>query len=262
MAFFRRVDLAAVKSSARGSRQARSGDSDCRGLHRSGRGPRLPARSAGRRMQRVSAMLTPAILVVGRLGLDRPDAAAAARSLACPPNSAVEIYAKAEFLNPGGSVKDRAAAAIIADGERTGRLHAGVDDPRCDVRQYRHRLRDDRRGARLQAEAVRARERHGRAQADAARVRRRARADRARWKASDGAIREARRLFAENPERYFYADQYNNDANWRAHYDTTAPEILGADRRPGDAFRRRASARAARSSASAGGCASIAATSG
>ena len=41
-----------------------------------------------------------------------------------PPNSAVEIYAKAEFLNPGGSVKDRAAAAIIADGERTGRLHA------------------------------------------------------------------------------------------------------------------------------------------
>src|SRR4029078_12431561 len=43
---------------------------------------------------------------------------------------------------------------------------------------------------------------------------------------SDGAIREARRLFAENPDAYFYADQYNNDANWRAHYDTTAGEIL------------------------------------
>ena len=40
-----------------------------------------------------------------------------------------------------------------------------------------------------------------------------------------GAIREARRLYAENPERYFYADQYNNDANWRAHYQTTALEI-------------------------------------
>ncbi len=43
---------------------------------------------------------------------------------------------------------------------------------------------------------------------------------------SDGAIREARRLHAEDPVRYFYADQYNNDANWRAHYDTTGPEIL------------------------------------
>jgi len=43
---------------------------------------------------------------------------------------------------------------------------------------------------------------------------------------TDGAIREARRLSAEDPERYFYPDQYNNDANWRAHYDTTAPEII------------------------------------
>ena len=42
---------------------------------------------------------------------------------------------------------------------------------------------------------------------------------------SDGAIREARRLAAESPDRYFYADQYNNDANWRAHYETTAAEI-------------------------------------
>jgi cysteine synthase B len=43
---------------------------------------------------------------------------------------------------------------------------------------------------------------------------------------SDGAIREARRLHAAEPDRYFFADQYNNDANWRAHYDTTAVEIL------------------------------------
>jgi cysteine synthase B len=43
---------------------------------------------------------------------------------------------------------------------------------------------------------------------------------------TDGAIREARRLHASEPGRYFYADQYNNDANWRAHYDTTAPEII------------------------------------
>src|SRR5256712_13062007 len=43
---------------------------------------------------------------------------------------------------------------------------------------------------------------------------------------ADGAIREARRLIAEEPDRYFYPDQYNNDANWRAHYDTTGPEII------------------------------------
>jgi cysteine synthase B len=43
---------------------------------------------------------------------------------------------------------------------------------------------------------------------------------------SDGAIREARRRYAEDPARYFYADQYNNEFNWRAHYDTTAPEII------------------------------------
>jgi cysteine synthase B len=43
---------------------------------------------------------------------------------------------------------------------------------------------------------------------------------------SDGAIREARRQVAANPELYFYPDQYNNNANWRAHYETTAPEIL------------------------------------
>ena len=43
---------------------------------------------------------------------------------------------------------------------------------------------------------------------------------------TDGAIREARRLYAESPDTYFYPDQYNNDGNWRAHYDTTGPEII------------------------------------
>ena len=43
---------------------------------------------------------------------------------------------------------------------------------------------------------------------------------------SDGAIREARRRYAADPERYFYPDQYNNDFNWRAHYETTGPEII------------------------------------
>ena len=56
---------------------------------------------------------------------------------------------------------------------------------------------------------------------------------------TDGAIREARRLYADDPDRYFYPDQYNNDANWRAHYDTTAPEIIEQTSGTTDAFRRR-----------------------
>ena len=49
---------------------------------------------------------------------------------------------------------------------------------------------------------------------------------------TDGAIREARRLYAEDPGRYFYPDQYSNDGNWRAHYDTTGARNHRADERP------------------------------
>ena len=50
---------------------------------------------------------------------------------------------------------------------------------------------------------------------------------------TDGAIREARRLYAADPDRYFYPDQYSNDANWRAHYDTTGAGDHRADRAAG-----------------------------
>ena len=61
----------------------------------------------------------------------------------------IEIYAKAEFMNPGGSVKDRAALAMILAGERSGELTQRQNDSRRDERQYGNRLRDDRRGSRL-----------------------------------------------------------------------------------------------------------------
>ena len=61
------------------------------------------------------------------------------------PFPGVEIYAKAEFFNPGGSVKDRAGLNMILDGERTGKLDTRQDHPRRHQRQYRHRLRHDRR---------------------------------------------------------------------------------------------------------------------
>ena len=71
---------------------------------------------------------------------------------------------------------------------------------------------------------------------------------------TDGSIREARRLFAGDPQRYYYADQYNNDANWRAHYETTATARRSRTSSP-------ASAPAVHSWGSAGGCASSTATS-
>jgi S-sulfo-L-cysteine synthase (O-acetyl-L-serine-dependent) len=140
-------------------------------------------------------------------------------------SSAVEIYAKAEFQNPGGSVKDRAAAAIVRDAERSGRLQPGgtILDATSGNTGIAFAMIAAARGYRLKlcvpgnvtAERLRTLRAYG---ADVVMTN--------PMEGTDGAIREARRLHAEAPEKYFYADQYNNDSNWRAHYDTTAVEIL------------------------------------
>jgi S-sulfo-L-cysteine synthase (O-acetyl-L-serine-dependent) len=175
-------------------------------------------------MQRVTAMPTSAIRsssvleLIGQTPLLRLD-----RLLAGYGH--VEIYAKAEFLNPGGSVKDRAAAAILADGERTGRLHAGVTilDATSGNTGIAYAMIAAARGYKLQLcvpeNVTTERKRTLRAYGAELVLTN-------PMEGSDGAIREAQRLYAADPERYFYADQYNNDANWRAHYDTTATEIL------------------------------------
>lgn len=137
----------------------------------------------------------------------------------------VELYAKAEWQNPGGSVKDRAAARMILDGEASGRLTPDktIIDATSGNTGIAYAMVGAARGYRvmlclpenasperklilraLGAELVLTSPLDG----------------------TDGAIREVRRLYASNPERYFYPDQYNNDGNWRAHYDTTAPEII------------------------------------
>ena len=169
---------------------------------------------------------------------DRAHAAAASRSLSCRSATNVEIYAKAEFLNPGGSVKDRAAAAILADGERSGRLHAGVTilDATSGNTGIAYAMIAAARGYKLKLcvpdNVTTERKRTLRAYGAELVLT-------SPMEGSDGAIREARRLYESSPDRYFYADQYNNDANWRAHYDTTAVGDPGADRRPPDALRRR-----------------------
>ena len=142
-----------------------------------------------------------------------------------PDKPGVEIYAKAEFQNPGGSVKDRAARAILEDAEERGLLRPGTTilDATSGNTGIAYAMIAAANGYRLKLcvpENV-TRERLRMLRAYGAQV-----VLTSAMEGSDGAIREARRLYAEDPQRYFYADQYNNDANWRAHYETTGPEIL------------------------------------
>ncbi len=138
--------------------------------------------------------------------------------------SGVELFVKAEYLNPGGSVKDRAALAMILDGERSGRLYPGktiLDATSGNtgiayamigaVRRYpiilcvpKNASAERKRILRLRgAELIETDPLQG----------------------SDGAQLIAREMAAHDPAKYFYPDQYNNDANWRAHYDGTGLEI-------------------------------------
>jgi cysteine synthase B len=140
-------------------------------------------------------------------------------------NPRVELFAKAEFLNPGGSVKDRAAAAIVRDAERQGRIRPGtiILDATSGNTGIAYAMIAAARGYRLTLcvpDNVTV-ERKRTLRAYGAEV---ILTD--PMEGTDGAIREARRLYDADPARYFYADQYNNDANWRAHYETTAGEIL------------------------------------
>ncbi len=137
----------------------------------------------------------------------------------------VELYAKAEWQNPGGSVKDRAAARMILDGEARGALRPGLTivDATSGNTGIAYAMVGAARGYKVKlflpenasperklilrafgAELVLTDPLEG----------------------TDGAIREVRRTVAEQPGDYFYPDQYSNDFNWRAHFETTGPEII------------------------------------
>jgi len=136
----------------------------------------------------------------------------------------VELYAKAEHLNPGGSVKDRPALSMILEGERAGALtpektildatsgNTGIAYAMIGAaRGYRVRLclpgnasPERKRMLRIYgAELVETDPREG----------------------FDAPQKLAQRLASEEPGKYFYPNQYDNPANWRAHYEGTAPEI-------------------------------------
>ncbi|HVF50406.1 MAG TPA: cysteine synthase family protein [Pyrinomonadaceae bacterium] len=138
----------------------------------------------------------------------------------------VELYAKAEHLNPGGSVKDRAALAMILDGERTGRLSAGktILDATSGNTGIAYALIGAARGYPVTLCLPK------NASVERKRILRIYGAELIEtdpMSGTDGAQIRARELASNEPEKYFYPDQYNNEANWRAHYLTTAPEIWG-----------------------------------
>src|ERR1039458_3893230 len=121
---------------------------------------------------------------IGKIGRDAPG---------------VAIYAKAEYFNPGGSVKDRAGLNMILDGERTGRLRP------------EHIILDATSGNTGIAYAM-----VGAAEGAVSEP----------AKGSDGAKRKCREIYEADPDLYFYPDQYNNPANWKAHFETTGREII------------------------------------
>jgi cysteine synthase B len=137
----------------------------------------------------------------------------------------VELYAKAEWQNPGGSVKDRAAARMILDGEARGALRPGLTivDATSGNTGIAYAMVGAARGykVRLFLPANASPERKLILRAFGAEL---VLTD--PLEGTDGAIREVRKAVAENPEKYFYPDQYSNDSNWRAHFDTTGPEII------------------------------------
>ena len=137
----------------------------------------------------------------------------------------VEILGKAEFLNAGGSVKDRPALNMILEGERTGGLTPGrvILDATSGNTGIAYAMIGAVKGYRVKLvlPANASPERKQLLRAYGAEM---------VWsdpaESSDGAIRLCRRIYEADPDGYFYPDQYNNPANWRAHFDTTGPEIL------------------------------------
>jgi S-sulfo-L-cysteine synthase (O-acetyl-L-serine-dependent) len=136
----------------------------------------------------------------------------------------ITLLGKAEWFNPGGSVKDRAASRIITEGRRSGQFAPGKTllDSTSGNTGIAYAMFGAAEGFPVtlcMPENVSIERKHI-LHAYGANIVYTDPAD-----GSDGAIRVARELHAKHPDKYFYADQYSNDANWQAHYYGTAPEI-------------------------------------
>jgi cysteine synthase B len=136
----------------------------------------------------------------------------------------VKLYAKAEWFNPGGSVKDRAALYMVRDGESRGLLTPGktILDASSGNTGIALAMIGAERGYSVEIciPATAGPERKRLLKLYGAKI-----IETPATLGTDGAIVEARRRHDQDPERYFYADQYNNPANWQAHFYGTGPEI-------------------------------------
>ena len=137
----------------------------------------------------------------------------------------VEIYAKAEWHNPGGSIKDRAGWFIFRDAIGTGKLTKSkvLLDSSSGNTGIAYAWIGARLGYKVALALPGSVSKHRRAILEAYGVELFFTDP---LEGSDGAIREVRLMMKAEPERYFYADQYSNPMTWRAHYETTAPEIF------------------------------------
>jgi S-sulfo-L-cysteine synthase (O-acetyl-L-serine-dependent) len=138
--------------------------------------------------------------------------------------SGVDILVKAEHLNPGGSIKDRAALSMILDGERKCKLRPGMTiiDATSGNTGIAYAMIGAARGYPVTVCLPK------NASAQRKRILRRYGVEiieTDQMLSTDGAQQIARELHAKNPEKYFYPNQYNNPANWLAHYESTANEI-------------------------------------
>jgi cysteine synthase B len=136
----------------------------------------------------------------------------------------VSVYVKAEYFNPSGSVKDRAAYAMVLDGIKSGRLtkdktiidatsgNTGIAYAMIGtILGYKVELCLPKNTSKIRKLLLRA---YGAQLIETSPL-----------ESSDGAQLKAIELAKQNPDKYFYPDQYNNDANWKAHINGTAPEI-------------------------------------
>lgn len=137
----------------------------------------------------------------------------------------IEIFGKAEYFNPGGSVKDRAALNMVLDGERSGKLnhHRTILDATSGNTGIAYAMIGANRGyqVKLCLPANASDERKKILKAYGAEM---VLSD--AGEGSDGAIRLCRQIYMADPDIYFYPDQYNNPANWKAHFEHTGPEII------------------------------------
>lgn len=140
-------------------------------------------------------------------------------------NPRVTLFAKAEWFNPGGSVKDRPALNMIMEGERTGKLREGktIIDATSGNTGIAYAMIGSLLGYKVELvipsnvgiERKRILNAYGASITYSDPL-----------EGTDGAQELVKSIVARNPEYYFYPDQYNNPANWQAHYETTGPEIL------------------------------------